>query len=181
MNRILTICLTTLLASAFAATASAQPFSDTSSYANLYSWQLGTSGQPLNSNTYLWDRYYYNNPNVSPYLNLNRVQPYGGTDYFTYVQPMEQQRQREQTLSAGGPTRGGHFTAGAGAGGSIGIAPAPTLGPSTYNPGAPIQGRTSYSQPFNSGSEIMPYSTSAPNRSASYYQNHYYGGWEGRN
>jgi hypothetical protein len=179
MNRYFSLCAAALIASVFAATASAQPFSDQSSYANLYSWQLGTSGQPLTPQSYLWDRYYYNNPNVSPYLNLNRVQPYGGTDYFTYVQPMEQQRQREQMRSFGGPTSGGYYSAGAGS--SSGSTTSPRIGASTYNPGAPVQGRTSYSQPFNNSSEIMPYSTSAPNRSASYYHNHYYGGWEGRN
>lgn len=173
MNRFFSFCAAVLLTSAFTATASAQPFSNTSSYANLYSWQLGTSGQPLTPQSYLWDRYYYNNPNVSPYLNLMRAQPYGGTDYFTYVQPMEQQRERQQTISAGGPTRGGYYSAGAG--GSPGSLNSSSMNGGMYHPNSSMQGQSSY------GSQIMPYSTGAPNRSASYYQNHYYGGWEGRN
>lgn len=133
-------------------------------YANLYTWQLGTSGQPLNKNTYLWDRYYYNNPNVSPYLNLSRIQPYGGNDYFTYVQPMEQQRQRQATMSLGGPTVGGRFDSG------------PTNATSSM-----VRPKNPFSRGPGGNGEIMPYNTDSPNRSSSYYSNHYYGGWEGRN
>ncbi|MCC7085361.1 MAG: hypothetical protein IT427_10175 [Pirellulales bacterium] len=167
MMRNFSFCGAVVLAMALGTSAQAQPYSG-DSYASLYSWQLGTSGQTLNPRTYLWDQYYYNNPNISPYLNLMRVQPYGGTDYFNYVQPMEQQRQRQETLSAGGPTRGGHFAAG-------------PSEPSGFNSGM-IQPKNPFAKGSSAtSSEIMPYSTGAPNRSESYYYNHYYGGWEGRN
>jgi hypothetical protein len=155
----------------FSGNAKAQPFSG-DSYANLYSWQLGTSGQALTPQTYLWDRYYYNNPNVSPYLNLMRAQPAGGTDYFTYVQPLEQQRELENAAAAKRPPTGGH----------VNLTPAQpnTSTGGMYHPGStynPYYGRAG-----NPGqSEIMPYSNNAPNRSSSYYYNHYYGGWQGRN
>jgi hypothetical protein len=40
----------------------------------------------------------------------------------------------------------------------------------------PFGGASSYS-----GSQIEPYSTSAPSRGSSFYYNHWYGGWQGRN
>jgi hypothetical protein len=187
MTRIITLLLAILAVLTLGSVAQAQPFSN-DSYANLYSWQLGVSGQPMSPQTYLWDRYYYNNPNVSPYLNLNRAQPYGGTDYFTYVQPMEQQRERQMTMSAGGPTRGGYYSAGAGGarGSSSYTSPGASLGPTNYaagGSGSMIQRSSSFPKRAGTAAEgeIMPYSTNAPDRNASYYYNHYYGGWQGRN
>jgi hypothetical protein len=168
MTRLFSLCIAALFMSVLSGIANAQWDPAGSSYANLYTWQLGTSGQPLNKNTYLWDRYYYNNPNVSPYLNLTRVQPYGGTDYFTYVQPQEKLRQQQASLSAGGPTAGGHFDAGPGSLGGSGSMVRPK-NPFSRGPGGAAD------------SEIMPYNTNSPNRSSSYYYNHYYGGWQGRN
>lgn len=165
MKRFLIVGIAAVAIGNAAGTARAQWDPVGSSYANLYTWQLGTSGQPLDKNTYLWDRYYYNNPNVSPYLNLSRIQPYGGTDYFTYVQPLEQQRQRQASMSAGGPTAGGRFDAGPSTSGSM-VRP---KNPFSRGPGGPAS------------SEIMPFNPNSPQRSSSYYSNHYYGGWEGRN
>jgi len=58
------------------------------------SGQLGKQN-PAN---YLYDKYFYNRPSVSPYINMDRIDPLNGTSYQSYVRP-EQQR-REQTMLA---------------------------------------------------------------------------------
>lgn len=166
MSRV--VFLAVALVMAFSRSAGAQPFSG-DSYANLYSWQLGTSGQPLSPQAYIWDRYYYNNPNVSPYLNLMRVQPNGGTDYFTYVQPLEEKQEAENALAAKSPPTGGRAPIQ-----SKSFSGGMYHSSATYNPYYGGRGGAGESQ-------IVPYSTNAPSRSASYYYNHYYGGWQGRN
>jgi hypothetical protein len=52
-------------------------------------------GSPAN---YLYDKYFYNRPSVSPYLNLGRMDPLDGTAYQAYVRP--EQERRERTMQA---------------------------------------------------------------------------------
>ncbi|MCC6491394.1 MAG: hypothetical protein IT424_00045 [Pirellulales bacterium] len=50
-------------------------------------------GVGVSVNKYLYDRYFYNRPSVSPYLNLSRPAPPGTTAYQAYVRPEQQRRQ----------------------------------------------------------------------------------------
>lgn len=137
------------------------PGSTSPSYANLYDQQLSASGRVMLPQTYIWDRYYYNNPNVSPYLNLARIQPYGSNDYLTYVKPQEDARRAAAASSSiGGPQMSGNRP------------PANTGSMGLH----PFGGASSYS-----ASQIEPYSPAAPSRGSSFYYNHWYGGWKGRN
>jgi hypothetical protein len=60
-----------------------------------------TSGQAAASPTnYLYDKYFYNRPTVSPYVNLDRLDPLDGTAYQTYVRPQQQARQQQRYSQA---------------------------------------------------------------------------------
>ena len=49
-------------------------------------------GGPVSSNRYLYDKYFYHRPTVSPYLNLERPDTLSGTAYQAYVRPEAQRR-----------------------------------------------------------------------------------------
>jgi hypothetical protein len=53
-----------------------------------YGGQLGTQG----SSRYLYDKYFYHRPSVSPYINLARPDTMSGTSYQAYVRPEQQRR-----------------------------------------------------------------------------------------
>jgi hypothetical protein len=57
----------------------------------------------INPTRYLYDKYFYHQPGVSPYMSLSRRDPYGSTGYQAYVRP-EQQR-RSQAIAAQRPKR----------------------------------------------------------------------------
>jgi hypothetical protein len=111
-----------------------------------YGGQLGTQS----TDRYLYDKYFYHRPSVSPYLNLDRPDTMSGTSYQAYVRP-EQQR-REATMAAQRD-----YIAERKREGRVG---------DTRYPGA-IYGQ--------SGGKIWrtPQPTSAP----SAYYNHWYGNW----
>jgi hypothetical protein len=54
-------------------------------------------GQPkyMNPTRDLYNKYYYNRPSVSPYLNLDRPAAGGTTAYHTWVRPEQQRRQQQ--------------------------------------------------------------------------------------
>jgi hypothetical protein len=53
-----------------------------------YGGQLGTQ----TSSRYLYDKYFYQRPSVSPYINLARPDTMSGTSYQAYVRPEQQRR-----------------------------------------------------------------------------------------
>jgi hypothetical protein len=100
---------------------------------------------------YLYDKYFYNRPSVSPYINLDRVDPMDGTAYQTYVRP--EKERREQTMQAQRAYIDARKREG-------------RVGDTRY-PGATYGG---------GGTAIMkppPKPTSTPGA----YHNHWYGGW----
>jgi hypothetical protein len=112
--------------------------------------QLGTESV----GRYLYDQYFYKRPSVSPYVNLDRPDPYGGTSYQAYVRP-EQQR-REATMRAQGAYIDARKREG-------------RVGDTRF-PGATYGGvGTAILKP-------VPQRKSTP----SAYHNHWYGGWANR-
>jgi hypothetical protein len=66
------------------------------SYSDYYRNTLRQTGGGLgtaSSSRYLYDKYYYHRPTVSPYMNLNRPDPLGSTSYQAYVRPELQRRE----------------------------------------------------------------------------------------
>jgi hypothetical protein len=61
---------------------------------NKYGGQLGTQS----NSRYLYDKYFYHRPTVSPYLNVFRPDTMSGTSYQAYVRP-EQQRREAMTMA----------------------------------------------------------------------------------
>ncbi len=63
----------------------------------------------VNPTAFLWNKYFYHNTNVSPYINLARPDPAGTTNYQAYVLPelkrrdnqMKAQLDRQRTGSVG--------------------------------------------------------------------------------
>lgn len=51
---------------------------------------------PASPGNYLYDKYFYNKPTVSPYVNLGRGDSDSGTAYQTYVRPQQQARQQQR-------------------------------------------------------------------------------------
>jgi hypothetical protein len=86
---------------AFAACAADARAQAPGSYSDYYGKQLtsfrGTVGAPT-PNRYLYDKYFYHRPSVSPYLNVGRLDTMSGTSYQAYIRP-ELQR-REATAAA---------------------------------------------------------------------------------
>jgi hypothetical protein len=101
---------------------------------------------------YLYDKNFYRRPSVSPYINLDRLDPMGGTAYQAYVKPEQERRQRTmQAQNAYIDARKRE--------GRVG---------DTRFPGATYGG---------SGTAILkplPKQSSTP----SAYYNHWYGGWQ---
>lgn len=56
-----------------------------------YGGQLGTQS----TGRYLYDKYFYRRPSVSPYMNLERGDTMSGTSYQSYVRPEQQRRARQ--------------------------------------------------------------------------------------
>jgi hypothetical protein len=88
---------TCLIAVAFAVAwvAPAQPQYEPSppkNYANYYSQHLQQYHRPpVDPRDYRFDKYYYHNPNISPYLNLVRHNQYGN-NYYQRVLPEVERR-----------------------------------------------------------------------------------------
>jgi len=61
-----------------------------------YSGQLGTQS----SARYLYDKYFYNSPGVSPYMNLYRPGTMSDTAYQAYVRPEQQRREAAERAQA---------------------------------------------------------------------------------
>jgi hypothetical protein len=113
-----------------------------------YHGQLGTQS----SSRYLYDKYFYHRPSVSPYLNLARPDTMSGTSYQAYVRPEQQRRAAQyqvQTATIDQLKRSGRV-------GGI-------HDPSVNYGGA----RTAGYRP-----------TSPPRSTPSAYYNHWYGGWK---
>jgi hypothetical protein len=106
-------------------------------------------GNPTN---YLYDKYFYRRPSVSPYANLDRGGGLDGTSYQLYVRP-EQQR-REATMQAQNAYIDARKRAG-----NVG---------DTRFPGATYGG---------GGTAIMKPAAKTPNATPSAYYNHWYGSW----
>lgn len=73
------------------------------SYSDYYRSSLPKTGGGLgteNSNRYLYDKYFYHNPAVSPYMNLERRDTLGGTSYQAYVRPEQQRREAAMKTQA---------------------------------------------------------------------------------
>jgi hypothetical protein len=119
----------------------------TQSYSDDYYQSLAKYHVPLSPTMYLWDRYYRQNPAVTPYLGLTLPRPLGATDYQAYVQPELQQRQQQEQAA--------------------------------YD--AKFRQRPQQMQVPPGGLEPVYTNEGAlPDRSASFYQNHWYGQWQGR-
>jgi hypothetical protein len=72
-----------------------KPTARPKTYADYYNQNLKKTGRPSNSPAnYTFNRIYYKNPAVSPYTNLMRGSPRGGTAYQRYVVP--ERKRREQ-------------------------------------------------------------------------------------
>lgn len=95
-----TFVLAAVTAACFAAVAQAQfaPYSD------FYNRQLKVSSARPNVNPgrYTYDKYFYNRPSVSPYSNLLRPTGPYVNNYFQYVRPEEQRREKVATSSSSG-------------------------------------------------------------------------------
>ena len=62
-------------------------------YSDYYSQHLQTYKRPpVDVGRYTFDKYYYHNPNISPYLNLARHNRYGN-NYYQRVLPEQQRRE----------------------------------------------------------------------------------------
>jgi len=89
-----------LLALLFAAgdrSARAQYVPSRGGYSDYYRSSYKRTANPraaINPARYTVDRMYYHNPAISPYLNLTRPSSSYRPNYFTYVKPEENRRQR---------------------------------------------------------------------------------------
>lgn len=74
------------------------------SYSDYYRRSLPQTGGGMgtaSSSRYLYDKYFYHRPTVSPYINLSRPDPYGSTSYQAYVRPeLERREAASQVRSA---------------------------------------------------------------------------------
>jgi hypothetical protein len=112
--------------------------------------QLGTQS----TSRYLYDQHFYKRSTVSPYVNLDRMDPYSGDAYHAYVKPEQERRQRTMAAQSA-------YIDARKREGRVG---------DTRFPGATYGG---------GGTAIMkpvPQQKSTP----SAYYNHWYGGWQNR-
>jgi len=137
----------------------AVPAAAQQNYGQYYQQEFKKSGGGLgtgNSNRYLYDKYFYHRPTVSPYLSAVRGGDMSGTAYYASVRPELQRREANAKAQSAyiqqrklqgniGDTR---FPGSVGLGGAI---------------------DTSYLKP-------IPQQKSTP----SAYYNHWYGGWADR-
>lgn len=126
----------------------------------IYSQQTATSlgGRygPPSSSRYLYDKYFYHRPTVSPYMNVFRPDTDAGTSYQAFVRPeLERREAASQSQSA-------------------------------YIQQRKLEGRvgeTRYpSTAYGGGAGYNPRQPSAPQTkpTSSAYHNHWYGGWNNR-
>jgi len=64
-------------------------------YGNYYN-RHAAQGTRTNVDAYLYDKYFYRQPAVSPYVNLSRRGGMGGDSYTNYVLPELQRRQQSE-------------------------------------------------------------------------------------
>jgi hypothetical protein len=124
-------------------------------YGNYYGQTFKQSGGQLGAQStsrYLYDKYFYHSPAVSPYVNIDRLDTMGGTAYQAYVRP--EQERREATMRA----QANYIDARKREG---------KVGDTRY-PGATFGG---------SGTAIMKPVARQP-KTPSHYYNHWYGGWK---
>ena len=126
-------------------------------YGSYYGKNVVKSGGQLGSQSverYLYDKHFYHKPAVSPYINLDRPDPMGGTSYQAFVRPEQQRRQATMaTQSAYIDARKCE--------GRVG---------DTRFPGA------TYGQAGTAMLKPVPQQRTTP----SAYYNHWYGGWANR-
>ena len=126
------------------------------SYSDYYRQNPGVRTQAPGTNAYLYDKYFYHSPGVSPYLNLGR----GGNDaadsYHLYVKP-ELERRRANTVAQAQYVQQRKLQ------GNVGH---------TQYPGAAWVGGS----PANS----LPKPVQPGARKSPAYYNHWYGGWNNR-
>lgn len=94
-----------LLAVALSVTGSTkgQPFSGPS-YTSIYGENYSQTARPrMNPRTYTYNRYFYHNPDISPYLNLARPTSGYTNPYRAYVQPELNRRRDQQPASPFNP------------------------------------------------------------------------------
>lgn len=63
------------------------------SYSDFYNKNRSVSGINKGTNAYLYDKYFYRSPSVSPYLNLDRAGSDSADAYHLYVRPELQRRE----------------------------------------------------------------------------------------
>jgi hypothetical protein len=110
-----------------------------------------TSGQMAASpSNYLYDKYFYSRPTVSPYVNLDRMDPLDGTAYQSYVRPQQQARQQQRYAQA------------------------------MYIDARKKEGRvgeTRYPGAMQGGTSVVKPAMKQPQSKMGTYHNHWYGGW----
>jgi hypothetical protein len=115
----------------------------------------GVSAGLQSPNRYLYDKYFYHNPAVSPYMNVFRPDTDRGTAYQSYVRP-ELQRRETAARSTSAAIQQRKIDN--------------NLGGTRY----PSAG-------YGSGMTGSPYVKPAPAAATpSHYHNHWYGGWANR-
>ena len=106
---------------------------------------------PATPNNYLYDKYFYNRPTVSPYANIDRLDSDSGTAYQTYVRPQQQARQQQRYAQA------------------------------MYIDARKKEGRvgdTRYPGGMSGGTPILKPAMKQPQSNPGAYHNHWYGGWK---
>jgi hypothetical protein len=121
-------------------------------YGSYYGQQVsrGASALPATPNNYLYDKYFYNRPTVSPYANIDRLDSDSGTSYQTYVRPQQQARQQQRYAQA------------------------------MYIDSRKKEGRvgdTRYPGAMGGGTPILKPAQKRPQSTPGAYHNHWYGGW----
>lgn len=126
-------------------------------YGSYYGKQYQKSGGQLGKQsptTYLYDKYFYHRPSVSPYANIDRYDTMSGTSYQAYVRPEQERRQATAIAQA-------KYIDARKREGKVG---------ETRYPGATFGG---------SGTALMKPVQSKKSTPSAYY-NHWYGGWQNR-
>jgi hypothetical protein len=123
-------------------------------YGSYYGQQAtaGVAMKAASPTNYLYDKYFYNRPTVSPYVNLDRLDTDQGTAYQTYVRPQQEARQRQRYENA------------------------------AYLNQRKLEGRVGDTRMPGSigaggGTAIMKPQQKRANATPGHYHNHWYGGW----
>lgn len=125
------------------------------SYSDFYNKSLSHVGMNAGTNAYLYDKYFYKSPAISPYINLGRLGSDSADSYHLYVRPELERRDASRRAH-------GQYIQQRKLQGNVGY---------TSNPGA-----------FANGGLGTGYRVPTPNvkRTAPAYHNHWYGGWNNR-